>query len=63
MKIPLQIVCRDFELTRAIEEAIQDKTTKLGEFYDQITRCKITVAVPHRGSHKGILKLSKTNKK
>ena len=55
MKIPLQIVCRNFELTGAIEEAIQDKATKLGEFHDQITRCKITVAVPHRRSHKGIL--------
>jgi ribosomal subunit interface protein len=55
MKIPLQIVCRNFELTGAIEEAIRDKATKLSQFHDQITRCKITVAVPHRRSRKGIL--------
>jgi ribosomal subunit interface protein len=55
MKIPLQIICRDFELTEVIEETIRDKATKLDLFHDQISRCRITVTVPHQHSHKGIL--------
>jgi len=55
MKIPLQITSRNFELSDAIEEAIRAKAEKLDQFYDQISRCKVTVEVPHRHRHKGIL--------
>ena len=54
MKIPLQITSRNFELTETIEEAIRAKANKLDQYYDQISRCKVTVEVPHRHGHKGI---------
>jgi ribosomal subunit interface protein len=55
MKIPLQIRSRNFHLSETIEEAIRAKAEKLDQFYDQISRCKVTVEVPHRHRHKGIL--------
>lgn len=55
MEIPLQITCRDFKLTDAIESEISKRAEKLNKFYDRITRCKVVVELPHHHSHQGIL--------
>ncbi|MDA8079588.1 MAG: HPF/RaiA family ribosome-associated protein [Nitrospiraceae bacterium] len=55
MKLPLQIVSRDFELTDAIRTEISKKADKLDKFYDGIMRCRVVLETPHRHKQEGIL--------
>ena len=55
MEMPLQITCRDFKLTEAIDSEIRKRAEKLDKFYNRITRCKVVVESPHRHSHQGML--------
>jgi len=55
MKIPLQITSRNFELTDAIEDAIQEQAEKLNRIYDQIVRCEVVLEAPHQRQTKGVI--------
>ncbi|KAF0191502.1 MAG: cold-shock DNA-binding domain-containing protein [Gammaproteobacteria bacterium] len=55
MQIPLQITFRDMEHSAAVEARIREKMTSLERFYDRITRCDVTVEMPHQHHHKGKL--------
>ena len=55
MEIPLQITCRNFELTEAIEAKIHHEASKLDKIYDRITRCRVVVESPHRHRSQGNL--------
>lgn len=53
--IPLKIAFRNVSSSRAIEDNIREKASKLGQFFDRITSCRVVLEVPHRHHHKGKL--------
>ena len=53
MQIPLQITFRDMKHSDAIESDIRHRATRLERFEEQITRCHVTVDMPHRHHHRG----------
>ena len=53
MKLPLQITLRDIPPSPALEAAIEEKSKKLERFYQYITACRVTVAIPGKHKHKG----------
>src|SRR5262252_8331228 len=53
MQVPLQIVIRDFALTKALETQIRDKATKLEGFHSRINSCRVTVEVLGRHRQQG----------
>ncbi len=53
MKIPLKITFRDMPPSKAIENNIRAKASKLDVFYDAIMSCRVIVEAPHRHHHKG----------
>lgn len=55
MKLSLQVTARNLELTDAIKAEITEKAEKLENFCDQILKCRVVVASPHRHSHDGKL--------
>jgi ribosomal subunit interface protein len=48
MEIPLQISFHNLEKSEALEERIRKKATRLEQFFDKITSCRVAVEVPHR---------------
>lgn len=55
MKIPFQLTVRNMSLSDAAAAEIRDRASKLDLHYDQIVSCRVTVEVPHRHQHKGVL--------
>jgi len=55
MEIPLQITFRSMDPSASIESVIRERVSKLGRFHDRITRCHVTVDVPHRHHAQGKL--------
>lgn len=55
MQVPLQLTFHDIDSSEAIEAKIRERATKLEEFSDRITSCRIVVEAPHRRNHKGRL--------
>ena len=53
MKIPLKITFRDMPSSKAIEENIRDKASKLDSLCDDVMSCRVIVEAPHRHHHKG----------
>lgn len=53
MEIPLQITFRNMPPSRAIEDNIREKVSKLENFYDRIMGCRVIVEAPHRHHRKG----------
>src|SRR4051794_41134463 len=53
MRPSLQISFRNGPLSEAIADAIEDHAAKLGQFYDQISRCRVVIDVPHKHHHHG----------
>jgi cold shock CspA family protein len=53
MKIPLKITFRDMPPSKAIEENIREKASKLDSLCNDITSCRVIVDAPHRHHHKG----------
>jgi cold shock CspA family protein len=53
MQIPLQITFRGMAPSAAIESVIRQRAAKLERFGHRITRCHVTVDIPHRHHHKG----------
>jgi cold shock CspA family protein/ribosome-associated translation inhibitor RaiA len=48
MDIPLQITTRNIELSEPVKEDLRKRAKKLDTFFPRITRCRVTVEVPHR---------------
>jgi len=55
MQHPLQITFRGMDPSIAIEAAIRARVSRLERFHGRITRCHVTVDVPHRHQTKGRL--------
>ncbi|HXV60248.1 MAG TPA: HPF/RaiA family ribosome-associated protein, partial [Vicinamibacteria bacterium] len=55
MEHPVQITCRGFDLTEALERAVQERANKLETFFDKIESCQVVVEAPHRHHRKGNL--------
>jgi len=53
--IPLKITYRNVSSSQAIEDSIREKASKLEQFFDRITSCRVVLEVPHRHHHKGML--------
>lgn len=57
MKLPLQITFHGIDHSEAVEERIRDKVSKLEQFYDRITSCRVAIESHHRNTsnlhHKG----------
>ena len=53
MRSPLKITFRDMPPSKAIEDNIREKATKLESFHDDIMSCRIIVEAPHRHHRKG----------
>jgi cold shock CspA family protein len=55
MQIPLLITFRNFERSEKIEDDIRVHASKLEEFCDRITSCRVVIEEPHHHHHKGNL--------
>ena len=55
MEVPLQITFRGMDPSAAIESAIRERAARLERFHDRMTRCHVTVDVPHRRHAQGRL--------
>ena len=55
MQVPVQITFRGMETSEAVEARIHEKLSKLENFHDRITACRVVVEAPHRRHHKGKL--------
>ena len=53
--IPLKITFRNVSSSQAIEDTIRERASKLDQFFDRITSCRVVLEVPHRRHHKGKL--------
>ena len=53
MKTPLQVKFRNMPRSKAIEDNIREKASKLEYFYDRIVSCRVIVGAPHRHHRKG----------
>jgi ribosomal subunit interface protein len=53
MEIPLQIRLHNVSLSEADEKIIREKVAKLGEFYNRIISCRVTLEAPGRHHQKG----------
>ena len=48
MDTPLQITFHNMDSSAAIETVIRERVAKLEQFYDRITRCRVTFDAPHQ---------------
>src|SRR5437868_3577320 len=48
MRLPLEIVARNIDLTGPARLEIEERASKLDQFYDRIMRCRVTVEGPGR---------------
>jgi len=55
MRIPLKITWRQMDPSSFAEAEIRERAGKLEQFYDDITRCEVTVEMPHKHRHQGNL--------
>ena len=55
MRLPLQVTFRNMDRSPALEVDIEDKTSKLDQFYDHIMSCRVVVEAGHKHHHKGNL--------
>jgi ribosome-associated translation inhibitor RaiA len=48
MRLPVQITWRDMAPSTAVGTRIREEATKLEEFHDRITSCRVTIEIPRR---------------
>lgn len=53
MQTPLQITFRHMEPSDALDARIREEVAKLETVYDRITRCHVTVDLPHKHQRQG----------
>jgi cold shock CspA family protein len=49
------VAFKDFPHSDFVEDAVRKRAEKLGNFFDRIVACDITVSEPHRSHHQGNL--------
>lgn len=52
MEAPIEIACRDFDLTDALENTIREHAFDLEKYFDRITSCHVTVEAPEINHHR-----------
>lgn len=50
---PVQIVFHGVERSDAVEEHVRDAVAKLERLHPQVTRCRVTVGLPHNRQQQG----------
>jgi ribosomal subunit interface protein len=55
MQIPLQISFRHMDPSAAVEAEVRKRVSKLEQFFDRMTSCRVVIEAPHRHHHKGKL--------
>lgn len=55
MKVPVQIVFRNMRKSNSVEQAVLKRVERLESFCDCITRCRVTIELPHRHHRQGNL--------
>ena len=53
MQVPLQVTFKDMPVDPAVETACRLEAEKLERYYGRITRCRVVVSMPHKGSRRG----------
>ena len=53
MQIPLQITTRGIDHSDALDKHIREKASKLDEFFEHITSCRVVVELPHKHHQQG----------
>jgi len=54
MKKDLQIICRNIPHSNSLTNTIEQKVSKLEQFYSNITSCRVVLEAPHKSKHKGL---------
>ncbi len=55
MDTPLQVSFRNMDRSEAVEARVREKATKLEQYFDHITSCRVVVEAPERRHHQGNL--------
>ena len=55
MQVPLTITFHSIPPSEFIEARIREKVEKLARFADRIISCHVTVELPHKRQHKGVV--------
>jgi len=55
MKIPVQVTFKNLPVSEAVEDDVRLRASKLEKVFDRITRCDVTIALPHRHHNQGRL--------
>ena len=53
MQLPVQVTYRGMDTSPALDAAVREKATKLEEFYDRITSCRVVIEESARHKTKG----------
>jgi ribosomal subunit interface protein len=53
MQVPVQIHFHGVDPSPALEQRIREQVAKLEQFYDRITRCEVSVELPHQHQRHG----------
>jgi ribosomal subunit interface protein len=55
MRLPLQVTFRNMDRSQALEADIEEKISKLDQFYDHIMSCRVVVEAGHKHHQQGNL--------
>ncbi len=55
MQVPLEITFRNAERSDPVEAIVRERVDKLGQFFDHIISCRVTLDVPNRTPHYDVL--------
>lgn len=53
MEHPVQITCRGFDSSQALEQAVRERADKLETFYGKIQSCRVVLELPVRRHQQG----------
>lgn len=53
MQIPLQITFRNLERSEAIAAKVEERASKLEQYYDGIIGCRVAIEAAHKHHHRG----------
>jgi ribosomal subunit interface protein len=52
---PVEVVFHGIERSNAVEEHVRDEVAKLERLHPQVTRCRVTIGLPHNRQQQGKL--------
>jgi len=50
---PVEVVFHGIERSNAVEEHVRDEVAKLERLHPQVTRCRVTIGLPHNRQQQG----------